>query len=168
MTTSLQAALSQELKHELKTTRRLLERIPTEQFGWQPHPKSMRLGTLASHIANLVGYLEMSLQGPATDVLMAPAPASPTTIDEVLQRFDVNGENIHKALEQVDDATFHDSWSMQRGEQVLVTMPRTAVARIMVLNHMIHHRGQLSVYLRLLDIPVPAIYGGSADEAPQQ
>ncbi|TGE08541.1 DinB family protein [Hymenobacter fodinae] len=167
-TTSLQAALSQELKHELQLTRRLLERVPTEQFGWQPHPKSMKLGTLASHMANLVGFLQMSLQGPETDMATVQMPASPTTTDEVLRRFDVNGENIQKALGQVDDATFHDLWTMRRGEQVFLTIPRTAVVRTMVLNHLIHHRGQLSVYLRLLDIPVPAIYGGSADEAPQR
>lgn len=165
---TLQAALSQELKHELKLTRRLLERVPTEQFGWQPHAKSMKLGTLASHMANLVGFLEMSLTGPEIDLATTQMPASPTTTDEVLRRFDVNGENIHKALEQVDDSTFHDVWSLRRGEQVLMSMPRVAVARTLVLNHLIHHRGQLSVYLRLLDIPVPAIYGGSADEAPQR
>ncbi|UOG76594.1 DinB family protein [Hymenobacter tibetensis] len=165
---TLQAALSQELKQELKLTRRLLERVPTEQFGWQPHPKSMKLGTLASHMANLVGFLQMSLAGPETDLATTKMPESPTTTDEVLRRFDVNGENIHKALEQVDDATFHSSWSLRRGEQVFMTLPRAAVARTLVLNHLIHHRGQLSVYLRLLDIPVPAIYGGSADEAPQR
>ncbi|UPL50401.1 DinB family protein [Hymenobacter sublimis] len=164
---TLQAALSQELRHELKLTRRLLERVPTAQFCWQPHPKSMTIGGLASHIANLVGFLELSLTGPDTDVTTVAMPNSATT-DEVLRRFDVNGENIHKALEQVDDATFHGQWSLRHGEQILLTLPRAAVARTMVLNHLIHHRGQLSVYLRLLDIPVPAIYGGSADEAPQR
>lgn len=112
MTPTLQTALSQELKHELKLTRRLLERIPTEDFDWQPHPKSMKLGSLASHIANLVGYLEMSLQGSATDLATSPRPAPSLSTDEVLRRFDVNSENIHKALEQVDDATFHDTWRM--------------------------------------------------------
>ncbi|UOQ67760.1 DinB family protein [Hymenobacter volaticus] len=165
---TLQAALSQELKHELKLTRRLLERVPTEQFSWQPHPKSMKLGTLASHMANLVGYLEMSMAGPETDLAITKMPDSPTSTDEVLRRFDVNGENIHKALEQLDDTMLHSVWSLRRGEQVFMTMPRAAVARTLVLNHLIHHRGQLSVYLRLLDIPVPAIYGGSADEAPQR
>ncbi|WP_071837706.1 DinB family protein [Hymenobacter norwichensis] len=165
---TLQASLSAELKHELKLTRRLLERVPTEQFSWQPHPKSMKLGTLASHMANLVGFLEMSLLGPETDILTQQMPSSPTTTDEVLRRFDVNGENIHKALEQVDDTTLHGTWTMRRGEQVFMTIPRAAVVRTLVLNHLIHHRGQLSVYLRLLDIPVPAIYGGSADEAPQR
>ena len=164
---TLQAALSQELQHELKLTRRLLERVPTEQFSWQPHPKSMKIGTLASHMANLVRFLEMSMEGPETDLATTKMPDSPTTTDEVLRRFDVNSENIHKALAQVDDATLHGTWSLRRGEQVFMTMPRAAVARTMVLNHLIHHRGQLSVYLRLLDIAVPAIYGGSADEAPQ-
>ncbi|MCB2407834.1 DinB family protein [Hymenobacter lucidus] len=163
---TLQAALSQELKRELQLTRRLLERVPTEQFGWQPHPKSMKLGTLASHMANLVGFLQMSLQGPETDMLTRQAPPSPTDTDEVLRRFDVNAENIHQALADVDDATFHEIWTMRRGEQTLMQLPRAAVARTLVLNHLIHHRGQLSVYLRLLDIPVPAIYGSSADEGP--
>jgi uncharacterized damage-inducible protein DinB len=165
---SLQTVFSQELKYELGLTRRLLERVPTEQFGWQPHPKSMKLGTLASHMANLVSFLQLSLQGPETDMATVQFPPSPTETDEVLRRFDVNAENIHKALGEVDDAAFHDKWTMRRGEQVIMSMPRTAVARVLVLNHLIHHRGQMSVYLRLLDIPVPAIYGGSADEAPQR
>jgi uncharacterized damage-inducible protein DinB len=128
----------------------------------------MKLGTLASHMANLVGFLQMSLQGPETDMATVQFPPSPTETDEVLRRFDLNAENIHKALADVDDATFNDMWTMRRGEQVFMQMPRTAVARVLVLNHLIHHRGQMSVYLRLLDIPVPAIYGGSADEAPQR
>jgi uncharacterized damage-inducible protein DinB len=165
---TLQTALSQELKRELALTRRLLERVPSDKFDWQPHAKSMKLGTLASHMANLVGFLQMSLQGPETDMATVQFPPSPTETDEVLRRFDLNAENIHKALADVDDATFNDMWTMRRGEQVFMQMPRTAVARVLVLNHLIHHRGQMSVYLRLLDIPVPAIYGGSADEAPQR
>lgn len=166
--TSLQANLSKELKQELAITRRLLERVPTEQFGWQPHAKSMKLGTLASHMANLVGFLQMSLSGESTDMATVQMPPSPTSTDEVLGRFDVNAENIHKALADVDDETFHAIWTMRRGDQTIMAMPRTVVARTLVLNHLIHHRGQMSVYLRLLDIPVPAIYGGSADEAPQR
>lgn len=165
---TFQAALSQELKHELAITRRVLERAPTEQFGWKPHPKSMSLGTLASHIANLLGFLEMSLQGAVFDVATGAMPENPVTTSDVLVRFDLNAENLHKALADVDDATMHDVWSLTRGDQKLLTLPRTGVARTLVLNHLIHHRGQLSVYLRLLDIPVPAIYGGSADEAPQR
>ncbi|GAA3971193.1 DinB family protein [Hymenobacter antarcticus] len=162
-----QAALAQEAQRELALTRRLLERVPTDKFDWQPHPKSMKLGTLASHMANLVSFLQISLQGTETDMATVPMPPSPTHIDEVLRRFDINGENLRRALADVDDATFWEMWSMRRGEQTIMAMPRIMVARVMVLNHLIHHRGQLSVYLRLLDIPVPAIYGGSADEAPQ-
>jgi uncharacterized damage-inducible protein DinB len=161
---SIQTALAQELKNELKLTRRLLERVPNEQFGWQPHPKSMKLGQLASHMANLITWLQMSLEGPETDTLTVKWPDSPTTTDEVLRRFDVNAEAMQHALASIDDATFHDKWTMRRGEQVINTLPRRAVARVLVLNHLIHHRGQLSVYLRLLDIPVPSIYGPSADE----
>ncbi|MGI4885758.1 MAG: DinB family protein [Janthinobacterium lividum] len=165
---TFQAALGQEFKHELAITRRLLERAPTEQFGWQPHPKSMSLGTLAGHMANLLGFLEISLQSPEFDVATATMPNNPATTPDVLARFDLNAENLHKALADVDDATFQEVWSLTRGDQKLLTLPRTGVARTLVLNHLIHHRGQLSVYLRLLDIPVPAIYGNSADEASQR
>ena len=163
-----QAALATEAQRELALTRRLLERVPTDKFDWQPHPKSMKLGTLASHIANLVSFFHRSLEGPETDMATTPPPPSPTETDEVLRRFDLNGENLRQALADVDDATFWDMWHMRRGDVSIMKLPRIMVARVLVLNHLIHHRGQLSVYLRLLDIPVPAIYGGSADEAPQQ
>jgi uncharacterized damage-inducible protein DinB len=165
---NLQTALGHELTHELAITRRVLERVPTEQFGWKPHAKSMSLGTLAGHMANLIGFLEMSLQGPSFDLAAAPRPENPTSTVDVLARFDVNAENLHKALADVSDDAFNDIWSLTHGEKTLLTLPRTAVVRTMVLNHLIHHRGQMSVYLRLLDVPVPAIYGGSADEAPQR
>ena len=163
-----QAALATEAERELAITRRVLERVPTDQFDWQPHPKSMKLGTLASHMANLVSFLEISLKGAVVDMAAGHFPPSPTDTDEVLRRFDVNGENLRKALSDVDDAKFWEVWSMNRGEQTIMALPRIMVARVLVLNHLIHHRGQLSVYLRLLDIPVPAIYGSSADEAAQR
>ena len=165
---NLQTALGHELKHELAITRRVLERVPTEQFGWQPHAKSMTLGTLVGHMANLVGYLEMSLQGTVFDLATNKMPDNPATAADVLARFDLNAENLHKALADVSDDAFNDIWSLTHGDKTLLSLPRTAVVRTMVLNHLIHHRGQLSVYLRLLDIPVPAIYGGSADESPQR
>lgn len=163
-----QAALAQEAQRELALTRRLLERIPNDKFDWQPHAKSMKLGTLASHMANLVSFLEISLKDAVTDMTAGHFPPAPTDTDEVLRRFDLNGENLRQALSDVDDAKFWELWRMNRGEQTVLALPRIMVARVLVLNHLIHHRGQLSVYLRLLDIPVPAIYGGSADEAPQQ
>ena len=150
-----QAALATEAQRELALTRRLLERVPTDKFDWQPHPKSMKLGTLASHMANLVSFLQISLKGPVTDMTAGHFPPSPTDTDEVLRRFDLNGETLRQALTDVDDATFWEMWSMNRGEQTIMSLPRVMVARVLVLNHLIHHRGQLSVYLRLLDIPVP-------------
>ena len=162
---SPQAALATEAQRELALTRRLLERVPTDKFDWQPHPKSMKLGTLASHMANLVAHFERSLSGPETDMATVAMPPAPTETDEVLRRFDLNGENLRAALADVDDATFWDMWTMRRGETTIATLPRLMVARVLVLNHLIHHRGQLSVYLRLLDIAVPSIYGPSADEA---
>jgi len=165
---NLQTALGHELKHELAITRRVLERVPTEQFGWQPHAKSMTLGTLVGHMANLIGFLEMSMQGPTFDLATSKMSDNFATAADVLARFDVNAENLHKALADVSDDAFNDIWSLTHGDKTLLALPRTAVVRTLVLNHLIHHRGQLSVYLRLLDISVPAIYGGSADEAPQR
>ncbi len=163
-----QAALAAEAQRELSLTRRLLERVPTDKFDWQPHPKSMKLGTLASHMANLVAHFERSLSGPETDMAAVAMPPAPTETDEVLRRFDLNGENLRAALADVDDDTFWEMWHMRRGDVSIAKLPRLMVARVLVLNHLIHHRGQLSVYLRLLDIPVPAIYGPSADEAAQR
>ena len=164
---NLQTALGHELKHELAITRRVLERVPTEQFGWRPHAKSMTLGTLAGHMANLIGFLELSLQGAAFDLATSKMPDNPATAADVLARFDLNAENLHQALADVSDDAFNDIWRLTHGDKTLLALPRTAVVRTMVLNHLIHHRGQLSVYLRLLDIAVPAIYGNSADEGPQ-
>ncbi|KUG07296.1 DinB family protein [Solirubrum puertoriconensis] len=161
---SLQAAFSQELKRELALTRRLLERVPDDKLEWAPHPKSMPIGKLAAHVAGLLGLLEISFSGPETDMATVQWPAAPTNNAEILSRFDENGEKIHQLLSTVDDATFNSPWTMRHGERVIANLPRTAVTRTMVLNHFIHHRGQLSVYLRLLDIPVPSIYGPSADE----
>jgi uncharacterized damage-inducible protein DinB len=163
---SLQQAFGQELKNELAITRRLLERVPTDKFDWQPHPKSMPIGKLASHMAMLIGFLDMALQGAETDMAQVQWPQPPADNAEMLSRFDANSEKLHEVLANVEDATFHDKWTMRHGEKVIMSMPRTAVTRVLVLNHLIHHRGQLSVYLRLLDIPVPSIYGPSADENP--
>ncbi|OON67041.1 DinB family protein [Hymenobacter sp. CRA2] len=161
---TLQATFAAELQTELQLTRRLLERVPTDQFDWRPHPKSMPIGKLAWHMANLIGFLELSLQGSETDITAVQWPTPATTTDEVLSRFDVNAASIQQVVAGIEDEQLHSSWAMRRGEQVVRTLPRAGVLRVLVLNHLIHHRGQLSVYLRLLDIPVPAIYGPSADE----
>jgi uncharacterized damage-inducible protein DinB len=161
---TLQTAFANELKYELHLTRRLLERVPNEHFDWRPHPKSLTIGKLAWHMANLIAFLEVSQRGPETDIAAVQWPATATSTDEVLSRFDVTAASVQQAVASIEDEQLHGPWTMRRGEYVIGTMPRTRVLRVLVLNHLIHHRGQLSVYLRLLDVPVPSIYGPSADE----
>ena len=166
-TASIQQNILAELDHELATTRRVLERVPEDKFGYQPHPKSMKLGTLASHIVNLLKFKQLFVQAEYRDFLDQHAPKpppSPTTTAELLARFDQFSADLRQALGESSDEKLTDTFQLRRGEQVLMDRPKGAALRIMGLNHSIHHRGQLTVYLRLLDIPVPGIYGQSADE----
>ena len=156
-----------ELDHELATTRKVLERVPYDQADYQPHPKSMKLGQLAAHIVNLLAFKTLFVTAEKRDFLdpNAPRPGpSPTSSAELLARFDDYSATLRQALQASDDEKLTQPFQLTRGEQVLMERPKAAALRIMGLNHSIHHRGQLTVYLRLLDIPVPGIYGGSADE----
>ena len=157
--------IKQELEYEARATRKYLERMPAEQFGWQPHAKSMSLGLLASHVAELpewTGVLinqdEFVLDMENYQPWIASGP------QELVEKFDACLKDACRLLEEVDDARMLAIWRMKVGEQIVLELPRIAVVRSMILSHLIHHRGQLSVYLRLLDIPVPATYGPSADE----
>jgi len=154
-----------DLETEIATTRRVLERIPEEHLDWKPHAKSMSLGELATHIATIPSYGTAVVQGQDFDVA-APLPPNPlaTTRDEVLRRFDEMVAAFRPLLEDADDVSLREPWSLRNGEHVVFTLPRIGVLRGLVVSHMVHHRGQLSVYLRLLDVPVPSIYGPSADE----
>ena len=166
-TASFQQNILAELDHELATTRKVLERVPYDQADFQPHPKSMKLGQLASHIVNLLAFKTLFVQADGRDFLdpTAPKPGpSPTSSAELLARFDDYSATLRQALQESDDEKLTHGFRLTRGEQVLMERPKAAALRIMGLNHSIHHRGQLTVYLRLLDIPVPGIYGGSADE----
>lgn len=166
-TSSLQQNILAELDHELATTRKMLERVPDDKFDYQPHPKSMKLGQLASHIVNLLKFKQLFVQADSRDFLDPNAPKpppSPSSSAELLARFDQFSAELRQALSESDDDKLTSSFQLRRGEQVLMDRPKGAALRIMGLNHSIHHRGQLSVYLRLLDIPVPGIYGPSADE----
>jgi len=158
-----------EFDHEMAITRRLLERVPEEQFGWQPHQKSMSLGRLASHLSEIP---EWGYEACAVDELdMAPDGAEPhkphvhTSRVELLAAFDANITKARAAIVGTDDAAMERGWTLKGGGQTYFTMPKIAVLRAWVMNHNVHHRGQLSVYLRLLGVPVPAIYGPSADES---
>ena len=153
-----------EYDHEMATTRRVLERVPDGKFDWKPHEKSMSLGKLAAHLAEIPGLAQLILNRPSFDITTPRQPANPATRQEILDLFDQTVAATRKDLAAVEDAAMMESWSLLRGEQTVFSLPRAAVIRSMVFSHVIHHRGQLSVYLRLNDVPVPSIYGPSADE----
>jgi len=162
---AISEALAAELKAEAATTRRLLERVPENQFAWKPHEKSMTLGRLAGHVAELTKLFAMVLTQDELDFGSGNyQPFAPQSTDDLVTTFD---KNVAEALDllggQADEAYFK-TCRMRNGEKVLIELPRLAVLRSIGLNHFIHHRGQLSVYLRLLDVPLPSIYGPSADD----
>ena len=166
-TSSLQQNILAELSQELASTRRVLERVPYEKADYQPHPKSMTLWQLATHVVNLLAFKTLFLTHDSRDFLdpNAPKPGpTPTSQQELLQRFDEYSATLRQALEASDDEQLTHDFKLHRGEQVIFDRPKGTALRIMGLNHSIHHRGQLTVYLRLLDIPVPGLYGPSADE----
>lgn len=157
-------ALSLELELESKTTRKLLERVPEAAFDWKPHEKSMTLGQLASHLAENPSWVtpilemeEMSVDGDYKPYLAASS-------EELLDRFDTNTKQAVEALKSQSDEDLMTLWRFVAGEEVKMEMPRAGVVRSVILNHSYHHRGQLSVYLRLKEVPIPSIYGPSADE----
>ncbi|HEY9139842.1 MAG TPA: DinB family protein [Bryobacteraceae bacterium] len=159
-------ALLPEFDQEMATTRRLLERIPDDKFSFKPHPKSMDMASLATHLSEMTNWTTETIGKDSIDL----ASFDPSTRKiaasraELLKMFDTSVANARAALATVEDAQLMQPWSLKSGEKVFFTMPKVAVLRTFVFNHCVHHRGQLSVYLRLNDIPVPAIYGPSADE----
>lgn len=158
-------ALHAEMEQEAATTRKVLERIPADKFGWKPHEKSMGFGQLASHIAEMFSWTGPTLNQPELDFSKFDyKPFEPATSEELLEYFDKNISEALDVLKNTSDETFFEPWTMRNGEQIYFTMPKAVTMRSFVMNHIVHHRGQLSVYLRLNDIPVPAIYGPSADE----
>jgi uncharacterized damage-inducible protein DinB len=158
-------ALLKELEEEARTTRRVLERVPDDKLGWRPHAKSRTLGQLALHVARVPGAVaEFAAQvDPQAPNFMDLNPASAS---ELVPTLDKSIEAAKRRLQGMPDATFNETWRMLLGDRVIFEVPRGAFLRSTMLNHWYHHRGQLSVYLRLLDVPVPSIYGPSADENP--
>ena len=162
---SIAAALSAEMEHEAATTRKVLERIPAEKFDYKPHEKSMTMGRLAAHIAEMFGWTPATLQQPELDFAkMDYKPYEPPSTADLLEFFDKNVAEALDVLKNTTDSTFIEQWTMRNGETIYFTMPKVTVMRSFVMNHIVHHRGQLSVYLRLNNIAVPSIYGPSADE----
>lgn len=159
--------LLQELEMEMANTRKTLERVPNK-FGWKPHEKSMTMGQLAIHLAEIPAWAEMTLKQNEIDVAPPGAPPyEPPKLGspkEVLDLFDKNLASARAALKETKDEDLMKPWSLKRGGQTVMTMPKAAVLRGFVLSHNVHHRAQMGVYLRLNDIAVPSIYGPSADE----
>ena len=163
---SMTSALLQEFENEAATTRRVLERVPADKLAWKPHPKSMSLGQLALHVATVPGSVaELA----AVDTVPEPPafvqPEAATTAELVPSLTD-SVATAKRALGGFDDAQMSAMWRLQSGGRDIMAMPRVAFIRAIMLNHWYHHRGQLLVYLRLLDQSVPSVYGPTADENP--
>jgi uncharacterized damage-inducible protein DinB len=162
---SMSQAFLQEFDHEAKTTRRMLERVPADKFSWRPHPKSMSLGELALHTAMTPGTTCGWACEEETKFTGGKPPAATTTA-EIVAAHDKSVAKYKEVLAQLGDGGLSKSWKASAGGNTIFEMPKGALIRSIALNHWYHHRGQLSVYLRLLDVPVPSIYGPSADENP--
>ena len=157
-----------EFDHEMANTRKTLDRVPDDKLDWKPHEKSFSLGGLATHLANIPSWTAHTFDRDELDI--APPGEPPFRLEQatsraaLLEAFDKNVVSARAALEKTSDENWQGMWSLLAGGKTIMTMPRTAVMRGFVMNHLIHHRAQLGVYLRLLDVPVPSIYGPSADE----
>ncbi len=154
-----------ELEQEAQTTKRVLDRIPDDKLAWKPHPKSYSLGQLALHIASVPGSVAAAV---VPDSMEAPnfSQPEPKSRLEVLDTFSKSLESAKDTLKKMDDARLTSMWRLTKNGKVLMSVPRIGFIRSILMNHNYHHRGQLSVYLRMLDVPVPSIYGPSADENP--
>jgi uncharacterized damage-inducible protein DinB len=161
---AIKDGLLADFDHEMGTTRRLLERLPDDKLSWKPHAKSMSLGGLATHLSNIPRWGETILSDAAFDLAAAPPNlAENTSRADILDTFEQTCRRT-RALMDKTDAEYQALWTLKRGGHQVFSVPRVAAFRSFVLHHVIHHRGQLSVYLRLNEVPVPAIYGPSADE----
>ena len=164
---ALKDALLPEFDHEMGTTRRLLERVPEPDLAWKPHARSFSLGQLASHIANIPTWVDATIEHTVFDLASIgddARPKQPTELAPILTAFDGNVKRARAKIDAQPDPAFFAPWTLKQSGQEIFTMPKAAVLRSFIMNHVIHHRGQLSVYLRLRDVPLPSIYGPTADE----
>jgi uncharacterized damage-inducible protein DinB len=159
---SIGQTLLPEFDLEMATTRRLLERVPSEKAQWKPHPKSFPLGHLAQLVATMPGWLTKTIRDTEIDLAKSDGYSFERT-DALLGQFDRHVREAREALASAKDSDFDVMWSLKHGERVLFSSPRGIVVR-QHINHLIHHRGQLTVYLRLIDVPIPSVYGPTADE----
>jgi uncharacterized damage-inducible protein DinB len=154
-----------DLEREIAVTRKVLERLPQEHFDWKPHEKSMSLARLALHVADLPDWIRASVAADELDAANAPRPpAKLDSLAQLLERFDRNVAAMREVVERFDVANWNNVWTMRQGDQVFVSRPRPIVYRVWSVNHLVHHRGQLCLYLRLLNVPVPTVYFNTADD----
>lgn len=157
--------LAAEIEQEAVATRKVLERLPDDKFDWQPHEKSYKMGALASHVVNSLGWTQATIGSDELDMANADfTPQEFTSADEAVAGFDKQLKAATDLLRNTSDAEMMGNWTLREGDKVFMTLPKAAVIRGFVMNHGIHHRAQLAMYLRLNDVPVPQIYGPSADE----
>ncbi len=154
-----------ELEQEAQTTKRVLDRVPEDKLAWRPHPKSWSLGQLALHLANIPGGVA-NLSQPDTIELPAFEQAEAKSKTEILDAFTKSLAGAKEMLRAMDDRRATATWTLTKGGKPIMSVPRVGLLRMVMLNHQYHHRGQLAVYLRMLNVPVPSIYGPSADENP--
>ncbi|HYK75699.1 MAG TPA: DinB family protein [Daejeonella sp.] len=155
-----------EMQHEAENTRKMLERVPSESLSWKPHEKSMALGRLAAHVAELYTWVKMTL---TTDELdFATAKYTPPVVENTADIVKLFNDSFNQAVQAFEDVKNEElyfvNWKLRQGDYIILDLPKHIVLRSMVFNHIVHHRAQLSVYLRLLNVPVPGMYGPSADE----
>jgi uncharacterized damage-inducible protein DinB len=166
---AMNQALIGEFDHEMANTRKTIERVADAKFDWKPHAKSFSMGALAGHLAFIPQWAKVTIEQPSFDVNPAGGqPVQPPPMKnraDVLAFFDSGVAATRAALLAATDENLMKPWSLLSGGKPIFTMPRIAVLRSMIFNHMVHHRGQLTVYLRMNDLPVPALYGPSADES---
>lgn len=153
-----------DLDREIASTRRLLERYPVGKGTWQPHEKSRTLSVLATHVANIPHHGANILTTTEMDVASRQPQPPKDSAEELLETFDAGVARLKSAIAGTDDAKLAEKWTMRAGERVLASESRALLMRLMVINHLVHHRAQLGVYLRLLNVPIPGMYGPSADE----
>jgi uncharacterized damage-inducible protein DinB len=161
---SINQELLGELGYEIISTRKILERIPADKFDWKPHERSLTMGDLANHLTDIFAWYKMTLETNELDFASGYVPVRSQNAKELTTNFDNNVAGAKECLQRATPEVFLQNWTLRNGEHIVFTLPKTSVLRTFVVNHLVHHRAQLGIYLRLNDIPVPSMYGPSADE----
>ena len=156
-----------DLATELANTRTTLERVPEDKFDYKPHPKSFSLVELANHVAEIPGWGPFTINQDGMEFDGMQPPPRPRSVQDILDKFDKSAADLTAAVQGADEATLQGTWTATMKGQPVISATKAELLRGMIINHMIHHRAQLTVYLRMLDVPVPALYGPSADEGPR-